>query len=339
MKIISSNTDVFVLAVLVMLSGCAGSDDASAGSGTGVAPPVVSAVLTGVYLDAKVEGLGYSTATQSGKTNANGDFKYKLDETVIFTLFGQVVSLSGGHAILTPMDNNTTTVHADYPINLLRFIQTMDLDNNPANGITLSSAITEIMNVNFSQSMTAFANDADMLGFLSRNKNVSTLSVSVASAVDHFKATLSNATDNSVFKLAGKTATSVSTKGYCSNTIVANLTYTFTEDGYTTVGVQGFNVAISGSTVTCTAQASASETFTWADALADTSSVFYCGKNCNYKQLNRIDRGTDGDGREHITSVWHTPNTKKLRSVKRVTSGQMFDIVGAYAFDEVLTFD
>ena len=65
-------------ACATLLSACGGSD-----SGSG---EVASEPKTGVFVDSPVENLTYKTASQSGKTNAQGEFKYKDGETVTFSI-------------------------------------------------------------------------------------------------------------------------------------------------------------------------------------------------------------------------------------------------------------
>ena len=57
-------------------SSSGGSDSASADSDT----------QTGYFIDAPVEGLTYTTATQSGTTGSDGSYKYKEGETVTFKI-------------------------------------------------------------------------------------------------------------------------------------------------------------------------------------------------------------------------------------------------------------
>ena len=60
----------------VLFSGCGGGSGSASSTGTS----------TGIFADAPVQGLGYKTATQSGFTDAQGQFKYKTGETVEFKL-------------------------------------------------------------------------------------------------------------------------------------------------------------------------------------------------------------------------------------------------------------
>ena len=333
MKQKSINIKSSLLIAMTMLSGCGGSD--------GENNNTTSQVITGRYLDANVQGLNYSTATQSGTTNANGEFEYEAGENVVFSLYGQELSTVPGYPVITPLDNISDTLHADYAINLMRFMQTLDTDGVSGNGITLPDTASGVMNVNFNQSMVSFESDSNVLSFISQNTNVSALSVTASDAVTHFQSTIDSITDDYVLQLSGKTATSVITAEYCSNNPQGGFTYSFNDTGFTMSGTDSFNSTQDGTgVVTCTLGSAATETFLWTDVSAENSFAFYCGSNCTYNQLNRVESGVDLDGRAHISSVWHTPNTDKVYSIKRITNDPTFTLdVGDYAFTEVFTIN
>lgn len=64
------------------------------GSSSSDTPTVTT--ITGTFIDRPVQGLKYTTATQSGFTNENGRFKYVTGETIEFELgnlsFGTVTA-------------------------------------------------------------------------------------------------------------------------------------------------------------------------------------------------------------------------------------------------------
>jgi len=318
---------------VMAFSGCGG-DSASDNP-----PPQIS---TGTFLDERVQGLDYSTPTQSGKTNSNGEFQYQSGENVTFSLYGQELSVVPGYSVITPLDNTSDTLHADYAINIMRFLQTLDTDGIPSNGITLPDVATGVMNVNFNQSMVTFASDSNVLSFIQGNTNVSVLNVSAADAVTHFQNTIDTITVDHALNLSGKTITSVITAEYCSNNPQGGFTYSFDEAGFSMSGTDTFIATQDPITgiVTCALGSSSTETVLWTDVATDIDFPFYCGPSCTYNQLNRTDSGVDLDGRTHITSVWHTPNTNKISSIKRVTSDPTFTLdVGDYAYKEVFTIN
>jgi hypothetical protein len=89
-----------------------------------------------------VSGLGYSSGGQSGVTDASGGFTYEVGQNVTFRVGGVTLGTTQGGATLTPLNlvanasSSTTAVQ-----NLVRFLMLMDVDGNPANGITISEAL------------------------------------------------------------------------------------------------------------------------------------------------------------------------------------------------------
>lgn len=81
-------------------------------------------------------------------TDADGQFKYLGGETVTFRLYGQALSSSIGFSTLTPGDTGVEETDLDRLVNQLRFLQTVDVDNNPANGIRLP-VVAGAFNIDF----------------------------------------------------------------------------------------------------------------------------------------------------------------------------------------------
>lgn len=103
-------------------------------------PPVDAAPLIGRFIDSAVEGLEYQTATQSGFTDANGNFTYAAGETVTFSIGDIELPPVAGAEVVTPLTVFSTDEITDLPVmNLARLLQTLDVDANPDNGIELST--------------------------------------------------------------------------------------------------------------------------------------------------------------------------------------------------------
>ncbi len=111
----------------IVVSACGGSDDAP---------------LKSTFIDAAVSGAAYGTATQSGSTAADGGFNYRPGESVTFTVGGvrlPAVAVPGG--VVTPIDMGADGTATDpATLNIARFIQALDTDNNPDNGIVINAA-------------------------------------------------------------------------------------------------------------------------------------------------------------------------------------------------------
>ena len=255
-------------------------------------------------------------------------------------MYGQTLSVVPGYNVLTPFDNPDDTIHDDYTINILRFLQTLDTDGDPTNGITLPT-VTGTMNIDFNQKMSDFENDTDVINFIIANTNVSVLSVSAIEAITHFSTTIASVTDSYTLDLTGKTATSVITPSYCTNGTTGGFTYTFTSTGFTIGGSDSFpSTDPNFPPITCTLGPSINQPFLWTDFASDSSFSIFCGPTCTYTELNRVSSGVDNDGRNHITSVWHVPNSNVTTEVKRITGGppgSLFSFIGEHSSKEVIT--
>lgn len=185
MKIRCSGLLVLVVAAVMvtLIAGCGG----GGGGGTGAVsiPPTVQ---TGVLYASPVGGVSYSTPTRSGTTNALGQFEYLSGETVTFRIGNFTLGQTTGDSIVIPMAlKNNVGVPVD-PILSLQLLQTLDADNNPANGITVpplsypSGHLVELASEEAAQSFLTTA-------------NVTTNLVSATAAVEHFMSSVDTAAE------------------------------------------------------------------------------------------------------------------------------------------------
>ena len=144
---------------------------------------IVEPVLTGYFTDSAVEGLTYTTDTQSGVTNLNGAFTYQAGETVVFSIGDFVLGESATAAPeMTPLDLipdaflpttrnelspllrnkiiNTAEVIAFRKLsNMLTFLQALDYDKDASNGITIADGmgiVLEDVSIDFAEELTKF---------------------------------------------------------------------------------------------------------------------------------------------------------------------------------------
>ncbi len=145
-----------VLAVLfIAITGCGG------GGGGG------SSLDSGVFIDSAVEGLRYETSSnRSGMTDAAGTFSYASGDTVEFFVGDISLGSATGKAVITPLDlvpgGNIT--HPTVT-NILRFVQSLDDDDNPANGIRITAAVSNLAanrSIDFDQSISDFEDDGNV---------------------------------------------------------------------------------------------------------------------------------------------------------------------------------
>lgn len=101
-------------------------------------------VSTGVFIDSAVEGLHYETATRSGTTNSLGEYDYLPGETVTFSIGGIVLGSTAASPVVTPLSLVAGATNASDPVvtNIVRLLLSLDSDDDPGNGITISSDVT-----------------------------------------------------------------------------------------------------------------------------------------------------------------------------------------------------
>lgn len=118
MKIL--NTLIFPTIAVGFLLGCGG------GSGGGNSQDTI---LNGSFIDAPVEGLKYSTPTQSGFTDENGTFKYKQGEKVKFSIGNFILGETTGQNIITPLTISGDVLLSEIStksMNIARLVQSLD---------------------------------------------------------------------------------------------------------------------------------------------------------------------------------------------------------------------
>ena len=147
---------------------------ACGGSSSNDVEDSADSVLTGVFIDSAVSGLQYSTSTQSGTTNSEGEFHYIAGEMVTFSI-GQLElpSVSGAQTI-TPLDIfDTDTVTDDRVVNLSTLLQSLDENSNPTDGIAISELVSNAApmssEINFDTSSDEFSQNVAIVNLVSVN--------------------------------------------------------------------------------------------------------------------------------------------------------------------------
>ncbi len=148
--------------------------------------------VVGVFVDAFVAGIGYRTQTQSGVTNARGEFNYLPGETVTFFIGDLVFPPVPAKGTVTPLDMaQTLNPAAPVVLNIARLLQSLDTDGNPANGITISpTAAQSAAPVDFNLGLTQFAALPAVTNLVANSGSVNTSVVSVQQALTHLRDTL-----------------------------------------------------------------------------------------------------------------------------------------------------
>jgi len=136
----------------------------------------------------------YKTATQSGTTSALGKFNYVAGETVTFSVGSVTLPPTLAAATITPMNlANTTDMGNNTVLNLLVFLQSLDDDGIPGNGITIPDAANAAATavIDFTVSPTAFRNNSVFTTLVKSGSGSATKTpVTTAVALAHFVGTL-----------------------------------------------------------------------------------------------------------------------------------------------------
>lgn len=127
-----------MLAAVAFLVACGGNDS--------VEQKVTPTPVSGVFLDAAVEGLEYASNGASGatkqSTSASGGFTCLTGESVAFNVGGINLGSGACSATITPLTlAGSDKLRDDKVVNRLLALQLLDTDNDPANGIQISSAV------------------------------------------------------------------------------------------------------------------------------------------------------------------------------------------------------
>lgn len=161
-RINTLSASIILASLILLLSGCGG-------GGSGSDAPSDS--MQGVFLDSPVAGISYETETHSGTTDANGSFFYMDGETIRFMLSDVFMGQAPAASVMTPIDIVPGATNSTHPTvtNMIRFMQTLDIDNNPNNGITITQQVRNELQgrmINFNQGIHEFEHDPDVVMFM-----------------------------------------------------------------------------------------------------------------------------------------------------------------------------
>ncbi len=182
-KILLRVYSLWCLSFIMTIVACGGGSDDDSNNDDGDD----TEIKIGIFVDSPVINIGYRTATREGMTNSLGEFEYIDGESVTFFIGDLVFPETLAGEVVTPLEiAGTTSVTDNEVINILRLLQSIDSDDNPDNGIDISSdLVTVAIQVDFSLSTDDFANSnavADLLSGVGDNELVS-----IENAVAHFQ--------------------------------------------------------------------------------------------------------------------------------------------------------
>lgn len=173
--------------------GGSGGSSSSGSSNTGSGSSSTPTAKVGVLLDSVVEGVSYTTTSgATGTTNQSGEFSNKDGDKVTFTLGGVELGQVDGAAVLTPVELAGANDTADRRvINLSRFLQGLDSDGDPENGLSISSSACTALegcSLNFNLPVSTFTITASVAVQSASGRSL----VSTSSAINHLHGTLGN---------------------------------------------------------------------------------------------------------------------------------------------------
>lgn len=147
----------------ILTAGCGG----SSGNSNAAPGDNSTALLEGTFIDSPVQGLDYYSATHSGVTDEDGHFMYYEGEMMTFAIGDVVLGQATAHEVMTPMDfldSSETPFDVTHPLvtNMGRFMQSLDADGNPENGIMISQEVRNEVSgrmIDFHQNIHEFEAD------------------------------------------------------------------------------------------------------------------------------------------------------------------------------------
>ncbi len=142
------------LALVCLAPGCDDSDDGP--------------VREGAFLDSAVAGLDYRTATLRGVTDSRGAFQYREGEWVSFSVGALDLGRAAGRSMVTPRDLTIDGYHLSHPVtaNVCVFLQTLDADRNPRNGIEIPETTRRFFEENDVSAQVPFSADPNTFRLL-----------------------------------------------------------------------------------------------------------------------------------------------------------------------------
>ena len=275
------------LMISVLLTACGGGGGSSDGGGNSGGGG--SGVKQGRFIDSPVGGLRYISGSQSGFTNAQGTFSYDDGAIVQFFIGDIVIGGAAAASIMTPVSLVQGAADETNPTvtNIARFLQTLDNDGNPSNGITITTAVNNLAvgrTINFNQSIANFGNDTNVQTVVSALTAVTSAGtrplVLSSSAQNNLRAAIlgilsGNYSGTFSGDASGTWTVVIDSLGNITGTAVnsdsstAAVTGTVGSNGIAIMGVVATGATFSG-TITLTGQVSG----TWVDTAAGENGTF-----------------------------------------------------------------
>lgn len=128
---------LFVLTIIILFTECKSDDDDTS--------EPIDTTSEGVFLDAPVQGLNYTSFSLTGKTDSDGRFEYENNKTISFKAGGILLGETLGKEVITPLDLLDADINNQQVRNIASFLQSLDSDNNPSNGIVINEETNQAL--------------------------------------------------------------------------------------------------------------------------------------------------------------------------------------------------
>ena len=154
----------YCLGLVMGLASCGG-DTGFVAAGSPEAP--VELTLHGVFIDSAVEGVRVESGRLTSTTDNRGAFLYRSRSSVKFYIGDILLGETEGASLITPIElvDGASSVNHPTVTNIARFLQTLDDDASPDNGIKITPTVFNLGKgkvVNFDQSIDDFTDDGDV---------------------------------------------------------------------------------------------------------------------------------------------------------------------------------
>ncbi|MEM8982330.1 MAG: hypothetical protein AAGC71_04850 [Pseudomonadota bacterium] len=131
--------------IVAGLIGCGGGGGSEAPTNQPPPAPPLAAVQDGAFKDSNVEGLRFESGAQSGSTDAAGRYQCETGSDVTFSIGAVMLGSTACSTLASPPALiGDGTLDDPATLNMAAFLQMLDTDEDPNNGITISTGLQSV---------------------------------------------------------------------------------------------------------------------------------------------------------------------------------------------------
>jgi hypothetical protein len=248
--------------ILLSLVSCGGGDGDGDNNNNGLITSETS--YGGRFYDGLVTGLQYDFGEGVRVVGDDGWYFYLKNKPITFYVGNIEIGQTTGREIITPLtlvgvnDTSNATV-----LNIARFLQTLDDDNDLSNGIAISQDVRTAAagkSINFEQTTAAFEQDDNVISVVASLTNARATGqqnlIAVSEAENHMLTTLDSLYATAMKRFLG---TSENTQSNCTNPLlnlttlaegeISLMSYETNATGATVSGTGTFTATVDGGTL------------------------------------------------------------------------------------------